>query len=113
MDITEDGELVCSALHNTIARVKVDTGTIVFNNSVPQIPEPRGVAIASDGSILVTDMIKRTLHLVSPQGAWTKQLFSVPSGVHRDDLLCSVSMDGTICVCVTLRGSVYILDCLH
>ncbi|GFN79610.1 hypothetical protein PoB_000611600, partial [Plakobranchus ocellatus] len=33
MDITEDGELVCSALGSTIARVKVDNGNVVFNNS--------------------------------------------------------------------------------
>ncbi|GFO37547.1 hypothetical protein PoB_006405200 [Plakobranchus ocellatus] len=33
MDITEDGGLLCSTIDNKIARVKVDTGTIVFNKS--------------------------------------------------------------------------------
>ncbi|GFO18770.1 hypothetical protein PoB_004527500 [Plakobranchus ocellatus] len=113
MDITEDGELVCSASRNTIARVKVDTGTIVFNNSVPQIKNPWGVAIVSDGSILVTDASNNTLHLVSSQGAWTKQLWSVPSGADQDNKLYSVSMDETMCVCITRSGSVCILDCRY
>ncbi|GFO09014.1 hypothetical protein PoB_003551900 [Plakobranchus ocellatus] len=33
IDVTEDGHLVCSTEDNTIARVKVDTGTAVFNKS--------------------------------------------------------------------------------
>ncbi|GFN79751.1 hypothetical protein PoB_000625700 [Plakobranchus ocellatus] len=33
MDITEDGDLMCSTKDNTIARVELDCGTIVFNKS--------------------------------------------------------------------------------
>ncbi|GFO49523.1 hypothetical protein PoB_007602800 [Plakobranchus ocellatus] len=33
MDITQDGDLVCSTDYNTIARVQVDTGTITFDTS--------------------------------------------------------------------------------
>ncbi|GFO50272.1 hypothetical protein PoB_007677700 [Plakobranchus ocellatus] len=33
MDITEDGGLVCSTVDDKIARVQVDTGTVVFNKS--------------------------------------------------------------------------------
>ncbi|GFO06760.1 hypothetical protein PoB_003326500 [Plakobranchus ocellatus] len=33
MDITEDGDLICSNWDNKIARVQVDTGTVVFNKS--------------------------------------------------------------------------------
>ncbi|GFO31889.1 hypothetical protein PoB_005839400 [Plakobranchus ocellatus] len=113
MHITEDGELVCSTWDDTIARVKVDTGTVVFNNSVPQIHALRGVAIASDGSILVADGDNKTLHLVSSQGAWTKQLWSGPSDRDQLDELWSVSVDGSVCVCATRAGSVYILDCLY
>ncbi|GFO11209.1 hypothetical protein PoB_003771400 [Plakobranchus ocellatus] len=33
MDITEDGDLVCSTWGNKIARVQVDTGTVAFDKS--------------------------------------------------------------------------------
>ncbi|GFO17752.1 hypothetical protein PoB_004425700 [Plakobranchus ocellatus] len=112
MDITEDGGLVCSTWDDKIARVQVDTGTVAFNKSVPQIQMPRGVSITCAGSILVTDRDNKTLHLVSSQGDSIKQLWSVPSDRDQDDVLYAVSTDGSVCVCVTLRGSVYILDCL-
>ncbi|GFO33987.1 hypothetical protein PoB_006049200 [Plakobranchus ocellatus] len=132
MDITEDGGLMCSTWDDKIARVQVDTGTVVFDKSVPQIEYPFGVAITSDGSILVTDRDNKALHLVSSQGVWRKQLWSVPSDGDQDDGgddvkddradeyadddtdddLRSVSTDGSVCVCVTERGSVHILDCL-
>ncbi|GFO06039.1 hypothetical protein PoB_003254400 [Plakobranchus ocellatus] len=111
MDITEDGGLICST-GNKIARVQVVTGTVVFNKSVPQIEDLCGVTIRPDGSILVTDIANNTLHLVSSQGVWMKQLWSVPSDRDRRDELYAVSTDGSVCVCVTERGSVYILDCL-
>ncbi|GFO09768.1 hypothetical protein PoB_003627300 [Plakobranchus ocellatus] len=112
MNITEDGYLMCSTWENKIARVEVGTGTVAFDKSVPQIQDPCGVTITSDGSILVTDRDKKKLHLVSSQGVWIKQLWSVPSGGDWDDVLTSVSTDGSVCVCVTERGCVYILDCL-
>ncbi|GFO45111.1 Bdr-repeat family protein [Plakobranchus ocellatus] len=112
MNITEDGYLMCSTSKNSIARVEVGTGTIVFNKSVPQIKDPFGVTITLDGSILVTDRFNNTLDLVSSQGVWIKQLWSVPSDGGRGDQLWSVSTDGSVCVCVTLCGRVHILDCL-
>ncbi|GFO02676.1 hypothetical protein PoB_002918100 [Plakobranchus ocellatus] len=112
MDIIEDGGLVCSTMYNTIATVQVDTGTVVFDKLVPQINNPSGVAITSDGSILVTDGDNKTLHLVSSQGDWIKQLWSVLSDGDQDDELYAVSTDGSVCVCGTERGSVYKLDCL-
>ncbi|GFO34413.1 hypothetical protein PoB_006091800 [Plakobranchus ocellatus] len=112
MDITKDGYLMCSSAGNKIARVQVGTGTVVFNKSVPQIQTPRGVSIAPDGSILVTDFQNKTLHLVSSQGVCIKQLWSAPSDGDQDDPLYAVSTDGSVCVCVTVRGCVYILDCL-
>ncbi|GFO35962.1 hypothetical protein PoB_006246700 [Plakobranchus ocellatus] len=112
MDITEDGGLVCSTWGDKIARVQVDTRTVAFNKSVPQIEYPCGVAITPDGSILVTDRYNNTLHLVSSQGVWVKQLWSVPSDGDQGGPLRSVSTDGSVCVCVTCSGCVYILDCL-
>ncbi|GFO20083.1 hypothetical protein PoB_004658800, partial [Plakobranchus ocellatus] len=112
MDITEDGGLVCSTADNKIARVQVDTSTVAFDKSVPQIQYPLGVTITCDGSILVTDRSNNTLHLVSSQGVLIKQLWSVPSDGDHDDYLQSVSTDGSVCVCGTWSGCVYILDCL-
>ncbi|GFO06284.1 hypothetical protein PoB_003278900, partial [Plakobranchus ocellatus] len=112
MDITEDGGLMCSTVDKTRARVQVDTGTVVFNKSVPQIKDLYGVTITPDGSILVIDRRNKTLHLVSSQGIWVKQLWSVPSDRGQRDELYAVSTDGNVCVCVTCSGSVYILDCL-
>ncbi|GFN73580.1 hypothetical protein PoB_000008600 [Plakobranchus ocellatus] len=112
MVTTEDGHLMCSTYDDTIAQVQMDTGTIVFDKSVPQIQDPRGVAITSDGSILVTDGRNKTLHLVSSQGAWIRQLWSEPSDIDKGGRLQCVSTDGCICVCVTGHGSVYIFDCV-
>ncbi|GFO07226.1 hypothetical protein PoB_003373100 [Plakobranchus ocellatus] len=33
MDVTEDGELVCSTRNNTIARVQVNSGKVAFDKS--------------------------------------------------------------------------------
>ncbi|GFO17540.1 hypothetical protein PoB_004404500 [Plakobranchus ocellatus] len=85
MNITEDGYLMCSTSKNSIARVEVGTGTVVFHKSVPQIKDPCGVTITLDGSILVTDRDNNTLHLVSSQGVWMKQLWSVPSDGGRGE----------------------------
>ncbi|GFN96979.1 hypothetical protein PoB_002348500 [Plakobranchus ocellatus] len=112
MDITEDVYLMCPTYDDTIARVQVDTGTVVFDHSVPQIGNPSGVTITSDGSILVTDRLNKTLNLVSSKGVWLKQFWSAPSDGDQDDELLSVSTHGTVCVCVTWHGSVYVLDCL-
>ncbi|GFN97993.1 hypothetical protein PoB_002449900 [Plakobranchus ocellatus] len=113
MDVTEDGEMICSTNNNRIARVQVDSGTVDFNQSVPQIPCPHGVAIASDGSVLVTGGSNKTLHMLSSRGSLIKQLWSVPSGRDQQGELWSVSMDVNICVCITLNGSVYLLDCVY
>ncbi|GFO00704.1 hypothetical protein PoB_002720900 [Plakobranchus ocellatus] len=86
MDITEDGGLVCSTENNKIARVQVDTGTVAFNKSVPQIKNPLGAAITTDGSILVTDMSNKTLHLVSSQGVWIRQLWPTSSSELEDKI---------------------------
>ncbi|GFO22990.1 tripartite motif-containing protein 45 [Plakobranchus ocellatus] len=113
MDITKDGDLVCSTNNLKIARVKVATGEVVFNTSVPEIQKLHGVAIASDGSILVTDLSNKTLHQVSSKGVWRKQLWTVPSDRDQFDELWSVSMSTSACVCVTWYGSVYMLDCVY
>ncbi|GFO26410.1 structural maintenance of chromosomes protein 2 [Plakobranchus ocellatus] len=53
---------------------RVHQSSDVFCKSVPQIEDPCGGAITSDGSILVTDRHNKTLHLVLSQWIWIKQL---------------------------------------
>ncbi|GFO09571.1 high-affnity carbon uptake protein hat/hatr [Plakobranchus ocellatus] len=113
MYMSKDGGLLCSNKSKTLARIQVDTGTVVFNESVPQAKELSGVAIASDGSILVTGASNRTLHLVSSQGTKAEQLWSVPRGKYSDAKLWSVSLQGNVCVCITGEGTVYIFDCVY
>ncbi|GFO33010.1 hypothetical protein PoB_005951500 [Plakobranchus ocellatus] len=113
MDVTQDGDLVCATVNHKIARVQVDSGLVAFDKPVPQINRLSALTIASDGSLLVIDYSSKTLHLVSSEGTWTKQLWSVPSDTDQGGQLWSVSMDGSVCVCVTERGSVYILDCVY
>ncbi|GFO22531.1 hypothetical protein PoB_004903600 [Plakobranchus ocellatus] len=93
MSIIAGGDLVFSTDNETIARVQVDSGTFVFDKSVPQINNPFGVAIESDGSILVIDKSSKTLHRVSSKGNWIEQLWSVPSDGDQEDELLSVSVD--------------------
>ncbi|GFN97945.1 hypothetical protein PoB_002445100 [Plakobranchus ocellatus] len=93
MDVTEDGGLICSTWGNKIARVQVDSGTVLFINSVPQTKDPRGVVNLSDGSILVADGSNKTLHLVSSQGIWIKKVWSAPRDTDQDDKLWGVSVD--------------------
>ncbi|GFO15960.1 tripartite motif-containing protein 2-like [Plakobranchus ocellatus] len=112
MDVTDDGNLICSSQDNTIARVQMNSGTVVFNKAVPMIIRPHGVAIAADKSLLITDTWDNVLHLVSPQGDRSKQLWLAPSGKDQGDDLCGLSMDGSVCVCVTGHGTVYVLDCM-
>ncbi|GFN97989.1 hypothetical protein PoB_002449500, partial [Plakobranchus ocellatus] len=76
----------------------------------PQIPCPRAVAIASDGSVLVTNESNKTLHMLSSRGSWIKQLWSVPSGRDQQGALYAISMDRNVCACITTNGSVYLLD---
>ncbi|GFN76994.1 hypothetical protein PoB_000350000 [Plakobranchus ocellatus] len=115
MDVSEDGNLTCSTSDGAIARVEVDSGTVVFHTSVSHVRVPWGVAITANGSLLVADRSNKTLHLVSSQGAWTRQLRTAPSDTDLDDALWadelqSLSMDGSLCICVVRNGCVYMLD---
>ncbi|GFN83333.1 hypothetical protein PoB_000983900 [Plakobranchus ocellatus] len=64
----------------------IDLGGQVLRQIFPQIEYPRGVAITTDGSIPVTDINNKTLHLVSSQGVWVKQLWPTSSS-NREDII--------------------------
>ena len=63
-----------------------------------------------DGSSIIVDSSKRTLHLISPDGVWVKNLWTHPGGEDKDDSLFSVSVMEQRCVCSTFRGSVFVMD---
>ncbi|GFO09693.1 histone-lysine N-methyltransferase SETMAR [Plakobranchus ocellatus] len=77
-----------------IFEVPSSRGQAFLSLQFVEIKDPRGITIATDGSILVADGSSRTLHLVSSQDVWTKLLWSVPGDRDQDDKLFGVSMDG-------------------
>ncbi|GFO40656.1 hypothetical protein PoB_006716100 [Plakobranchus ocellatus] len=105
----EPPDPTCQAI--TLLQSKPTNSTVTPEQET--IEDPWGVTTTSEGLILVTDTDNTILHLVSSEGTLTKQLWSVPSDRDQDDQLYAVSIDWTVCVCVTKRGSVYILDCEH
>ncbi|KAK3730143.1 hypothetical protein RRG08_039919 [Elysia crispata] len=85
---TPDGFLmVPSHMGDSIAKMNLDDKTIVFHHKVEQIKNPRGIAYAMDGSLIVVDETMRTLHLIRPNGVWLKKLWTDPGGQDADDEL--------------------------
>ncbi|GFR70915.1 hypothetical protein ElyMa_003799000 [Elysia marginata] len=65
-----------------------------------------------DGSTLIVDRKIHTLHVISPQGGWVKQVWSHPGGADKEGGLWAVSFLNDLCVCST-RESVFVLDVTH
>ena len=63
-----------------------------------------------DGSFIIADGDKRTLNLISPDGAWVKNLWTHPGGEDKDVPLFAVSLMNQRCVVCTDRGSVFVMD---
>ncbi|KAK3762626.1 hypothetical protein RRG08_040394, partial [Elysia crispata] len=78
---TPDGFLMMSSYRDdSIAKMKLEDQTIVFDHKVKQIECPKGVSSSIDGSLIVSDLDKRTLHLISRDGVWIKKLWTHPGG---------------------------------
>ena len=95
---------------------------------VEQVQTPCGITCTQDGSCIITDGDTRTLHLVTSDGVWVRQLWAHPAGANRRDELSTVcsfqnvclccTEDGlysvcvfqNVCLCCTVRGSVFVLD---
>ncbi|GFO23920.1 hypothetical protein PoB_005042500 [Plakobranchus ocellatus] len=101
MEVTEHGDLVCSTRDNKIARINVHAGILYFHKSVPRIGYPWGIAIVSDGSILVANKSNKTLSLVSSEGASTQLLWAGLIDTEQEGQLWSVSTYGSVCACAT------------
>ena len=63
-----------------------------------------------DGSLIVVDETRRTLHLIGPDGGWLKKLWTHPGGQDARDELWSVSVIEQTCICCTSSGSVFVTD---
>ncbi|GFO10276.1 hypothetical protein PoB_003678100 [Plakobranchus ocellatus] len=116
MVATADKGLLCATVGNKITKIDTATGAVTFDVTVPQIHLLRAFAINLDGSLLVLDSKQSTLHLVSAQGIWIKKLWELPQDfgdTFQKAQLWNVSVDNSVCVCVTEHGALYILDCVH
>ncbi|GFO06009.1 hypothetical protein PoB_003251400 [Plakobranchus ocellatus] len=114
MITTTSAELIFSSWENgSIVKVNSFDGRVIFDIKVPQIANPSGITIVSDDSLLVADFKKLSLHLVSSGGRWLRQVWTAPSTSAKDDKLRGVSIESSLCVCVTRRGFAYVLDAVY
>ncbi|GFO06015.1 hypothetical protein PoB_003252000 [Plakobranchus ocellatus] len=110
---TKNSELIFSTWENgSIAKVNSFAGRVIFDVEVPQITVPLGVTIVSDDTLLVADYYAPSLHLVSSEGQWLKQVWTAPSTSAKDGLR-SVTIESSLCVCVTNCGFAYVLDAVY
>ncbi|KAK3729924.1 hypothetical protein RRG08_051895 [Elysia crispata] len=110
MTVTQDGCLFMSTRDDTVAKVRIKDGQIIFNQAVPEIEKPAGVATLQDGRFVVSDWNTRSLHLVTPDGQWDRELWRHPRGCHRKETLFSVSFSCGMLVAVTRRGRIHVFD---
>ncbi|GFO49009.1 hypothetical protein PoB_007551400 [Plakobranchus ocellatus] len=115
-----DNELRTDFLHwecginGSIIKVNSLDRRVIFDVKVPQIATPSGVTMVSDDSLLVADYNTLSLHLVSSGGRWLKQVWTAPSTrANIGDKLRGVSIESSLCVCVTECGYAYVFDAVY
>ncbi|GFO46878.1 hypothetical protein PoB_007338300 [Plakobranchus ocellatus] len=114
MIMTKNAELIFSTgINGSIIKVNSFDGRVIFDVKVPQIATPTGVTMVSDDSLLVADFNALSLHLVSSGGRWLKQVWTAPSTSAKVDKLRCVSIESSLCVCVTSCGFAYVLDAVY
>ncbi|KAK3775813.1 hypothetical protein RRG08_002359 [Elysia crispata] len=109
MTVTQDGCLFMSTMNN-LAKVKIHDGKIIFHKAVPVIKITAGVATLQDGWFVVSDNDTRSLHLVTPDGRWYRQLWRHPRGSSYMNEPRCVSISGSVCVAVTSDGETHVFD---
>ncbi|KAK3775809.1 hypothetical protein RRG08_002355 [Elysia crispata] len=77
MTVTQDGCLFMCTMNN-LTKVKIRDGKIMFHNAVPEIERPAGVATLQDGWFVVSDWRTDSLHLVTSDGRWDRELWRHP-----------------------------------
>ena len=79
-------------------------------STVTPIKNVHGVATLQDGWFLVSDCSANSLHLVTPDGRWDRELWKLPCGPDRQEKLWGVSLSGDVCVAITTNAEIYVFD---
>ncbi|KAK3765307.1 hypothetical protein RRG08_027313 [Elysia crispata] len=87
MPAMQDGCLVMTTMINTMVKVRIQDGTNIFDKKVTPIKNVHGVATLQDGWFLVSDCSANSLHLVTPDGRWDRELWKLPCGPDRQEKL--------------------------
>ncbi|GFR82066.1 hypothetical protein ElyMa_005940700 [Elysia marginata] len=114
MEVSPDQYLVMTLYDdNSIAKLKLADSTVVYRHKLNKVQYPRGISCHhQDGSTLNVDRKTNTLHEISPQGDWVKQVWSHPGGADKEGGLLAVSFLNDLCVCCTEK-SVFLLDVIY
>ncbi|KAK3748127.1 hypothetical protein RRG08_030560 [Elysia crispata] len=110
MTVTQGGCLIMSTVDNKVAKVRIQDSQIIFNKTVPGIMHPAGVPTLQDGWFVVSDWGTFSLHLVTPDGRWDRELWRHPYGSKSGDRLWGVSVRGGVCVAVSVEGETHVFD---
>ncbi|GFS26306.1 hypothetical protein ElyMa_001713800 [Elysia marginata] len=77
------------------------------------VQDPSGISCHhQDRSTLSVDGKTNTLHVISSQGGWVKQVWSHPGGAGKEGGLWAVSFLNDLCVYCT-RKTVFLLDVIY
>ncbi|GFR59622.1 hypothetical protein ElyMa_005388400 [Elysia marginata] len=114
MEVSPDQHLVMTLIDDdSIAKLKLADSTVVYRHELDKVQKPWGISCHhQDGSTLTTDRETHTLHVISPQGDWVKQVWSLPGGAVEEGGLRAVSFLNNLCVCGT-GETVFLLDVIY
>ncbi|GFR65634.1 histone-lysine N-methyltransferase SETMAR [Elysia marginata] len=93
MEVSPGQHLVMTSFDDySIAKLKLADGSVVYRHELSKVQWPCGISCHhQDGSTLTVDMESHTLHVISPQGGWVKQVWSQPGSDDKEDGLWNVS----------------------
>lgn len=113
--VRENGDLVVSEIEPAAVHVRDPQGKLnkSFQQGFPKLDNPYGVAIDTEGSVYVADLIQCKVHKFTSDGVLVKSvggesdgddgLVSFPAGI-------SVSRDDHVYVCDDTKKKVYVFD---
>ncbi|KAK3760109.1 hypothetical protein RRG08_056399 [Elysia crispata] len=113
MTATPDGCLFMSTSDKKVAKIRVKDDVVLFHHSVPQIKCPCDVTALQAGWSVVTDEETQSLHLVSPDGRWDRELWRYPKDSVSGNKPITLSACCGVCVAVNSAGQLYVLDIVY
>ncbi|KAK3800139.1 hypothetical protein RRG08_015100 [Elysia crispata] len=105
MTATQDKCLLMSTRYNKITKIKVKDGTVIFDRAVPQIGDSSGNAALQNGWSVFSNCITNSVHLVTPNGHWARELWRQCSDQKFGAFLCTVCVDDGIYVTGFTNGT--------